>query len=365
MKAEELILRGGTAALPDLARVCKEGAENIAAVFPGYEKIRAHRDRMIFGYYVLLSFLNRRRKLSGDVTVISGKVQRSNPVSASLPQHVYRGQWFSSIREIRDGITLLTPFSFRERIALRCAAFRLYRKAKGTAGGYVQWQEFCFLAAFLNRVGPGTVNGRGHYDECATWLGGLKKLLGYRYCIYQHGVVWRKVTIPHRIPCTELFVFNRYSAGIFRELYIANEDCVYTVYPFPPSCQFETLTRKEGYRYIGVIEQLDAGWVRKVRERFPADEKTVFIIMKHPLSKEEYESDERTCVTTVKYAEPDCLITVNSTLVLDYFRNGYKGQVFVTDQSAVEMFAEYPSVYYADLDSETAFREYAGRPRME
>ena len=87
--------------------------------------------------------------------------------------------------------------------------------------------------------------------------------------------------------------------------------------------------------------------------------------MKHPLSKEEYESDERTCVTTVKYAELDCLITVNSTLVLDYFRNGYKGQAFVTDHSAVEMFAEYPSVYYADLDSETAFREYAGRPRME
>ena len=91
MKAEELILRGGTAALPDMAHACQEGAENIAAVFPDYEKIRAHRDRMIFGYYVLLSFLNRRRKLSGDVTVISEKVQRSNPVSASLPQHVYRG----------------------------------------------------------------------------------------------------------------------------------------------------------------------------------------------------------------------------------------------------------------------------------
>ncbi|MBQ1317186.1 MAG: hypothetical protein IIY46_06870 [Lachnospiraceae bacterium] len=319
-------------------------------VFPDYEKDGSHRNRMVYGYYGLVLLMNRRKELSGPVTIISGKAQRTNAVSARLPQHVYRGPWFEKIGELRDGVTILTPFSFAEKLRLRFLSLRLYRKNHGKILDYILWQEFCFIAAFLNRVKPPCVYARGHFDECAVWLGKLCDLLGLEYRVYQHGVVSRKDVVPDRYPCTEFFVFDNYSADVFRANYISNPECVFTVYPFPPSVAFSTLERKTGYRYIGIVEQMNPDWVRQACAYFERKgEKAVYVIMKHPLSAAKYTEDEETLVTTVKYGNLDCLVTVNSTLLLDYYRNGYQGEVYVTDPDALEMFSGYPNVRCLDL----------------
>ncbi len=329
---------------------CNAGIQNLMTVFPAYEKDGSHRNRMVYGYYGLLLLMNRRKELSGPVTVISGKAQKANAVSSRLPQHVYRGPWFEKISELRNGVTILTPFSFAEKLWLRFLALRLYLKRRRKILDYKLWQEFCFIAAFLNRVKPPCVYARGHFDECAVWLGRLCNLLGLEYRVYQHGVVSRKTVVPSRYPCTEFFVFDNYSADVFRANYISNQECVFTVYPFPPSVEFSTLERKKGYRYIGIVEQKDPEWVRRVCVYFDAkDDKSIYVIMKHPLSDGKYMEDEKTVVTTVKYGNLDCLVTMNSTLILDYYRSGYQGEVYVTDPDALEMFSGYPNVRYLEL----------------
>ena len=182
-------------------------------------------------------------------------------------------------------------------------------------------------------------------------MGELSERLKFDLSIYQHGVVLRSVTIPHRIYCSYLYGFDSYSLEIFKANYIRNPDCRYEVYPFGPSISFDRLEREDGSFYVAIAEQYNPEWANQVIELvhrlLPCAK---IIVMLHPYSKISYASQPGVVEEGAKkYININLLLTESSTLALDYYRADKSLPIMYTAASATECFAGYPFIYAGNI----------------
>lgn len=329
-----------------LRKIYISGVENISSVYKNFVSERRKRNVKLFFYYIAICVLNKRHFVEKEITVISGNSQRRNADSQKLKFHVYRSNWFNSIKELREGVTVVSPFSRLQRIKILLDSIWFKNVIGSRDLGMAL--DFYFLTCFFIEACVSKVNGRGHYDECATWLGGLSRLIGYKYSVYQHGVVTNKVHVPNKYFCDNVFGFDSYSLKVFKENVIENDDCKFVVYPFAPSVSFASVDKKQGKIYVGIIEQTDRKWVEQILATLSDEPDLMIYIMKHPLTKEDYESNSNILVTNKKIDNLDIIVTANSTLLLDYVRAKYQGKMIITDQETAEIFSDYKEIKLVD-----------------
>ena len=319
------------------------GIDNKIACHDDYLLEQKKRSAKLITYYLVICVINKNKKIGNRVTLLNGMSQKDNAESKKLPLNVFRGKWFNSICELRNGTTIVSPFSLTERINILYQAITSARAKKIDIEETGPWLDFYFLVSFLSRQFIKTVNGRGHYDQNATWLGFLSRIIGYEYNIYQHGVVSKKVDVPHKFPCDKVFVFDNYSANVFKNNIILNDDCQYEVIDFSPSVKFQKIEKNQPYIYIGLVEQNDPNWINNM-VKLLQNNNVIIYVMKHPLTDYHYQSTENIIVTDKKILNLDLIVSYNSTLVLDYIRAGYSKDIVITDAKNAEIFADYDQV---------------------
>lgn len=243
---------------------------------------------------------------------------------------------------------MLSPISRWKRLSLVCTGIRTYKRRQNS-DNICLWIDFLSIYEFIKTVKPTVIISRGHTDEFTTWFGEYAKAYGFSFEVYQHGVIGCADTaiIPEKIFYSKFFAFDHYSADYFKEHYVGNPDCKYTLYDFPASIRFEKINREKNRVYVGIGEQRNENWVNKILGILLSIEKEItIIIMRHPLSNIVYQSQNNVIIENQKkYNNIDFFITENSTLAIDYYRDKNTVKVIYTDPLAKECFSDYNFVF--------------------
>ena len=311
------------------------------------------RNLKICLYYLLIAIFSPCKKGNpGSVYFIAGKGERNWKFEAEENADVklYRGFCYNSFRELWQLYTVFSPFNRFERFAILVNMISVYLKNKKDVQYLSAWLEYSAYNCFFQRTKLHTFTARNHFDEFATWFGSFAQMYEFRFCVYQHGVVYDSVVLPHKIHCDHFYAFDNYSIGAFRKCYHGNPECQYEVYPFGSSVAFEEIQREPGKLYIGIAEQRNPKWTEQVialTQKIPFAQ--VFVMM-HPLSDANYNAENISLEKSRKILNLDLLITENSTLALDYYRAYPQIRVAFTSELIRNCFADYPFTYVQSFE---------------
>ena len=332
--------------MEEMLDIYLRGKENKRTVASSVADTKSRGIKMLLYYFVTL-IVSPYIKISDTVFYVNGSYKKFRDIGEIEGcQNIYRGYKYSTIREISSIPTFFSSMKRRQRFRVVHQALASYRKYKKRGVILSTWLEFNVLSEFMKTSHIKLILIRGHYDDVTTWIGDLSKLYGIRVVMYQHGVVSERITIPYKIRCDKINVFDNYSKNIFKNQYVDNEDCQYCIYPFKPSCLMQDKQYSTKYA-IGIAEQCNFDWVNRIilLIRSMHLDCTIFV-MPHPNSHYK-ESGDNIIVTSDKVKNMDVLITENSTLALDYYRANNKQEIIYTDD--FEEYKDYP-FHYCDTD---------------
>ena len=153
------------------------------------------------------------------------------------------------------------------------------------------------------------------------------------YTVYQHGIVEDKDVVPNKIFCTELYAFNVLEGKRFKDRIIMNSDCLYHTYD-----RKKPSFIKNGYEEkftIGVIEQPYEEMEDILEVILNTLVKGKIYLMLHPRSQvakyKKYEKYENLIILeNEKIFDVNALVTINSTLALEYCAWGYEKPIFIS-----------------------------------
>lgn len=331
----------------DYITIYKHGLENISRIYGcDFSNLR---NLKVLLYYIVTIFISPYTKVNfQSIYFVNGKSQRKMQICESCDTIVYRGLCYDKLDELWSFNTFLCKIGFLKRVTLFLKSLLIFKKNKLV--NFASWLEFCYILRFLQITKIERVVSRGHYDEISTWLGDLSKELGFKFVIYQHGIVSKELIIPHRIYCSDLYAFDNYSQQCFSKNYVEREFCKFHLRPFQSNINFDIIRRKEGYLYIGLAEQVNSKWVKMIIEEIrKLKRKIIFVIMLHPFSHNKYIGDDIILMPDKKYFNLDAIITYNSTLLLDYYSKGYSNGIFFTDEKSIDCFRDYPFIFVSDV----------------
>lgn len=331
--------------------IFRSGFENYDSLYKGEINRLKGRNLRVLAFYIFLTLFGKHQiHTTRELYFINGKTIRNNKSCPAYEgkEYVYASDFFRSFHELMTFYTYVSPLKRTERCKVLFQAIKGYHKNRKRYN-FASFLDYSFLSRFLEKQKPEHIISRSHYDMLATWLGGLSQKLHFRYSIYQHGIISAAILVPNRFHCDEFFGFDQYSLDVFRNNYISNKDCHYEVYPFVSSVKFENIPRENGKFYIGLIEQNRKDWILDALAALQSEDR-FFVIMKHPSSTQDYSGlPENVTVTEKKYGNLDTVVTNNSTMILDYYRSGFPGQIYFTSEEFKDTFADYKSLHCLDF----------------
>lgn len=325
---------------------CK-GIDNLKAV-GNAKQISFKSSLKIFFFYFYLCIIASKRTIGPNVFIKNGFAEKNRKEKIDGEYELLFVRRFSnSFKSLNSLVSLPSLLSRSERFAVILKSLFTSPLGLRFLG---RWVEFNLLVKVFERCEIKIVYSHGHYDEFVYWLSRLCQLKNARFIIHQHGIIFDSITIPNKIYCNELFVFNKQSENAFRNRVISNDDCIYTIKGLISTVKFEQLQKKSDTKYIGIIDQNNEAWDKKTLESVEKIPGCVGVIMLHPLNKtiqEEVFSDNL-IKTRKKFDNLDVIVAMNSTLILDYIAHGFDAPILCTDIEAVNgIFSEY-NLLYAD-----------------
>lgn len=322
----------------------------------GEDPFTKKRNLKILLCYVLVAiFSPYRKKRIKSAYFVASKAQRGWKFDVPADEKLYRGFCYHSVGELWKLYTAFSPFNRFERFALLCEMIGVYMKNKKNVQHLSVWLEYCTLNWFFQHANLETFIARNHFDEFAYWIGCFAQMYGFRFCEYQHGVVFDTTELPYKVYCDEFYAFDNYSVNAFRKCYHSNPQCKYAVYPFGPSVKLEELQREPGKLYIGIAEQNNPKWTEQILAVTRQISSAETYVMMHPLSTANYSGAGIKVEREKKFVNFDVLITEHSTLAIDFYRARPDMRVIFTSELIKNCFADYPFMHVPDVDQLVAF----------
>lgn len=302
-------------------------------------------------YYILIAiFSPYDKRRYNKAFFVAGKSHRNWDFQVDTQITVYRGFCYRSVSELWKLYTVLSPYRRFERLVILTNMVSVYLKNKKDIVYLSAWLEYTAFNLFFKKLKLTDFTARNHFDEFATWFGIFAQQYGFKLHMYQHGVVYDSIVLPHKIYCDEFYAFDNYSIRAFRNNYHGNPDCKYTVYPFPASISFDEVEQDAGVLHIGIAEQHNPQWAEKVIAIASSVPDSRTFVMLHPLSDCNYGGEGVSLEKSRKIRNLDVLITDSSTLAIDYYREMPDIKVLFTSALIKNCFADYPFVFVEDLD---------------
>lgn len=304
----------------------------------------------IFLFYVYICAVAKPQKIDGNIFFINGcsEAKRDSPTGEKY-NRIYIRKFSSNTNILSKMPSLVALISIKDRITTILKS--LISTPKG--GHYLgRWLEYQLLSVMLEKHNIKKVSSFGHYDEFTYWLTEICKERSIYYTMYQHGIVMDSITVPNKINCDEIHVYNKYSEKIFRNRIIKKSTCKYIVDGFKSNINFKKISKEKGMNYIGIVDQTFPEWLNFVVRSILEINNFIPVVMLHPLSQENILGRGNNIIETRdKYDNLDCIISDFSTLILDYVSIGYSGPIVCTNKGACEgIFGEYNLHYISKED---------------
>lgn len=346
--------------MKDSREIFFEGIDNLHVIGKPEQFGKKNSAQMMM-FYFLLCLLSRRQVLGKRLFLINGMAEKGRKRPNAEHERIYARRFSSKIADLIKETSIVTPLSRIERFVVIIKAMLNAPRDRRLLG---RWIEFNLLKATMQSVEISEVASFGHYDELTYWLSELCRISNISYKMYQHGIVKKSISIPNKVYCQEIHVYNNYSKEVFREKIIRNSDCIYSIDGFETSIVFRCLEKEQGKKYIGIIDQTFPEWLEFVASSVLEISGYVAVIMLHPLNNEFIYRKKKNdvIITKEKYENLDCIISDYSTLILDYIFSGYNKPIICTNKEAIDtIFKEYDLLYVKKEDLKYNLRQIVER----
>lgn len=325
------------------------GIENLYYIRPD-EKFGIIESLKIFFFYFFLIIISKPRCLPKKVFIINGMMEaKKKDVTGGSYERVYARRFSSSLRDYRNALTIISTIGRKKRFLIMIGSVLSNHYGILNLG---RWLEYNLLKEFIRSSNVSEAASFGHYDEFTVWLAELCYKKKIKYTMYQHGVVLDRITVPNKLYCDEVHVYNDYSSEVFENRIIRNKECKYYEGAFVSNVVFEEINKKLGKKYVGIIDQMFQDWSLDVIHKVMEIEDCIAVLLLHPLNQDErpygLEESENLIITHRKYHNLDCVLTESSTMVLDYVYSGYHGKIVSTDITMREGFFRDFDITYID-----------------
>ena len=315
--------------------------------------IRPHKNIKILVYYLILIIVNNYKypsRIDSEFIIINGKRQRqlNSLDSKTNLSPIYCGDAFSSVRDVASLYTNLSNFSRIKRLIIVLEAIKSYFQLSlpSKTKNFAYWLDLCFWINWLFYIHPKRIKSYGHFDRLATEISILSNKFKYQFIIQQHGVVSDLLIVKKKILCHEAFVFNKIEQQKCQNRIILNSDCIYK-YNYINTLHFQKYPSK-GRFVIGIAEQPVPCMMEVITQIIKNFSFCIIIIMLHPKSSYSTYSSllhkgKIEIYKEKKISNINVLVTINSTLFLDYINTGYQGKIIITDSKS--SFIAYKNIY--------------------
>lgn len=334
-------------------KACIDAYENEKALENFAGMVRPHKKIKILAFYIILVIFNNYqcpKWIGNEFTIVNGKRQRqlNSFDSETNLSPIYCGDVFRSFREVINLYTNLSNFSRIKRLIIVLEATISYLQLsfsnKNISLAY--WLDLCFWINWLSYIHPQKIKSYGHFDRLTTEMSILSNKFKYQFIIQQHGIVSNLPIVRKKILCHQAFVFNKVEQKKFIDTIILNSNCVYK-YNYINTLNFQKYP-SNGQFIIGIAEQPVSDMmeiITQIVKNFPL---CTIVIMLHPRSScNRYSSflnkDNIKVYKDRKISNINVLVTINSTLFLDYINAGYLGKIIITDSKS--SFIAYKNTY--------------------
>lgn len=278
-------------------------------------------------YYIVLILLNTHNNTKAkEFTVVHNRSERRIILrDKNAAEPIYYGNVYTNIREIFSLYTIVSEFSLWSRLKIFKQAIIEYYDIREHNVILIFWIDVYFWARWVEKVNPMAIRSYGHYDRLATNLSSLSSIYNYKFIMQQHGIIG-ETPIKHKLKIDRLYVFNDIELLKFKKHVVSNQNCLYEINYFSV-VDFISFDFNNDF-VVGIAEQpyeIMADLIEKLVVAFPS---FCFAVMLHPNSND-IRYSRFTKYKNIKFFKKEkiininILITINSTLFLDYIHNGF------------------------------------------
>lgn len=233
----------------------------------------------------------------------------------------------SNLKGMRQNKSILSPFSFIERIKITGNAISFYYRNRKCLKGYMHFiLEYYAIAEYMIKFKPKTLISSGMYDRYCTLLTHLAKGYGIESIGVQDGAAI-DINVPYKVYCDKMYAFDEFEAETIKK-FMLNKDCEYIYTGFVSYLKWETYDKK-GKKVIAVASQ---DWftdktkelVREIANKIDPEKYKLIVYPHYRETKSQYDDIVREfpqikIITDVRHSNIDLLITFYSTIVYDFW----------------------------------------------
>ncbi len=257
--------------------------------------------------------------------LIYGDMHEKIFLSQDSKLKLYHGTILKKISDIKSKITIMSLWSFKERIRIFSKSLYFAIVNKVPFREICFWIDFVFISEFIEKSNLEELNICGHFDRYATWISYLSNRNSIIFKIYQHGAL-SEFSLPIKILCDKCLVFNEMEKDFFYKYVILNKDCEYEIKGFKSNIIFKNITRQNQCIYIGIASQptftkQTIELINYLHNQY--NKKVKIYVYPHPregieeLKKIQYNGQCEIYIDE-KHSNLDILVTFFSTVVYDF-----------------------------------------------
>lgn len=310
----------------------------------------AKRIKMFMYYFTIIVVNMHHVKRYDNIHIINGKMELKY-ASNKKYNNIYYGYITGNISKLKSINTHMSFCTRKRRISIFLLAIKNYFILKISDGCLIYWVDFVFWNYFISMYRPQIVLSNGHFDRLTTILSGLCNYYKIKFYMQQHGIISQTQSVPYKIHCDCLYVFDQNEKRKFLNNVIKNTNCK-VIEKYEHTVKFENSKKKS--LTIGIIEQPVEEAMQIIRIVMNICGNYDIYIMLHPRSNIEIYRSLKKC-SNIHFIEEkewnlDLVISTPSTLAYDYIRAGFVNPIIFVDinRKLPEFKNEYPNLYYLD-----------------
>ncbi len=206
-------------------------------------------------WYLLLTLMSPRKKVTskkfvGTMTPVNEK--RLKPFSDNAEYYMF-AKLNSSIKQIRTNRSVLSPYSFKERISILIAAVKFYIDNYSELKGYLHFTfEYYSIAYWMIDFMPDVIITPGMYDRYCTFM----SYLGYQMSIKLIGVqdgAAIDISVPRKIYVDEMYAFDDFEVNIIKS-FVNNDSCKFITTGFTSTIDWKVFPKKKN-KIVAIASQ--------------------------------------------------------------------------------------------------------------
>lgn len=232
----------------------------------------------------------------------------------------------SDLGGMRKNKSILSPFSFIERINILFKAVSFYFQNKNRLKGYIHFiLEYYAVAEYMTKFKPKTLISSGMYDRYCTLFTYLAKGYGIESIGVQDGAAI-DINVPYKVYCDKMYAFDEFEVKTIKK-FMMKEDCEYILMGFKSYLKWEQYPKTK--KLIAIASQ---DWftgktkmlIRYIAPKVNFDEVEIIVYPHYRENVAQYkeiinEFSQIKIVTDVRHSNIDVLITFYSTIVYDFW----------------------------------------------